>query len=199
MPTITDTISDNIIPVEDTLNGSPDILKIILLTMNPNKIPPMPPPTEMSDDSIRNWRRISFFREPTVLLIPISHFLSFTINIIIEKVPRQPIKKDIPEETHPRNFTIFVDSVFKAITSFRSITVKSSFCAGLMLCLVRRSSSVNVFTSGINVLSVTCIYIVLINSLFTILLRYVFSGINIWLSRSLPDISTPFSSITPTI
>src|SRR5512135_2828768 len=55
-----------------TLDGMAVVAETILATEKPRRMPATPPIAEMTEDSMRNWKRISLRRAPTAMRMPIS-------------------------------------------------------------------------------------------------------------------------------
>ena len=127
MPMATDAVKENIKPGAEIKNGRLETAKMIILAVMPLVTPQIPPQKDIMDDSKINCNMMSFFFEPVALLIPISIFLSLTIRIIIDKMPIPPTIKDTAADILPRAVIISVICIFRFITSFKSITVKSFF------------------------------------------------------------------------
>ena len=78
----------------------------------------------MKEDSIRNWRMMSRFREPTARRMPISTLRSFTMRIMIERMPSAPIRKEAAAAIRPRTVIRSIARLLRTVTSFRSTTPK---------------------------------------------------------------------------
>src|ERR1700674_4400980 len=78
-----------------TALGSGETQETSLAASTPKKTPRAPPITEMVEDSMRNWRRMSPRRAPSALRMPISRVLSVTETSMMFMMTIPPTTREI--------------------------------------------------------------------------------------------------------
>jgi hypothetical protein len=82
-----------------TVEGIEVVAVTILAMPKPKRIPMTPPVLEITEDSTRNWKRISLRRAPTDIRIPISLVLSVTATSIMFMTTIPPTRRAMEEMT----------------------------------------------------------------------------------------------------
>jgi len=94
-PTLSATASPPITDQSCTALGSGETQETSLAASTPKKTPRAPPITEIVEDSMRNWRRMSPRRAPSALRTPISRVLSVTETSMMFMMTMPPTTSEI--------------------------------------------------------------------------------------------------------